>query len=353
MERKSKTIVVIPAYEPPKEFVDYAAEVSDFADCLLVVNDGSSERYDEIFNKIAEHSNVTYISYKENQGKGYALKQAFSYCVENFDSADIIVTADCDGQHKAEDIKRVAQCAKEHFGALVLGSRNFDRENVPARSRFGNKMTAKLFKFFYGVNVYDTQTGLRGFSVETSKSFVKLRGNRFEYEMQMLIDSGKDRIEILELPIETVYEQEKEGHASHFKTFRDSTRVMLTVFSNLNFYYLSSMLSALLDISIFYILSELVFADISALNTFVSTVAARVCSSLLNYTLNRNYVFRGKKKRSVIRYYILCVCQMCASYGIVFLFGNIAGGALTAVKIVGDITLGIISYQIQRCWVFK
>ena len=74
---KENLIVIIPAYEPPKEFVAYAKEVSSFAKALVVVNDGSAEKYNPIFEEIAKVDNVIYLTYEENHGKGYALKTAF------------------------------------------------------------------------------------------------------------------------------------------------------------------------------------------------------------------------------------------------------------------------------------
>ena len=82
-----KTIIIIPAYEPPQEFIEYAKQVSKHAKKLIVVNDGSSQKYDFIFEEIAAIENVKYISYRENHGKGYALKQALRYSIENFDES--------------------------------------------------------------------------------------------------------------------------------------------------------------------------------------------------------------------------------------------------------------------------
>ena len=97
------------------------------------------------------------------------------------------MTADCDVQHDVNDIERVASTAVEHKGTLVLGARNFDLPNVPKRSRAGNTNTRRIFRLLYGLKLTDTQTGLRGFSVKLAKSFLSVRGDRFEYEMNMLI----------------------------------------------------------------------------------------------------------------------------------------------------------------------
>jgi len=132
-------VVIIPAYEPPQEFVEYAREVAGFAEKVIVVNDGSSAEYNNVFEPISNIDNVHYISYAENQGKGYALKTAFQYAVDNLPEDKILVTADCDGQHTTKDILKVFKACNGHKNALVLGSRNFEQPNVPKRSKFGNK----------------------------------------------------------------------------------------------------------------------------------------------------------------------------------------------------------------------
>ena len=351
--KKEKLIVIIPAYEPPREFIDYARGVAVFAGELVVVNDGSSREYDGIFNEIQAIDNVKYITYGENHGKGYALKQAFKYCSEKYDESYVCATADCDGQHDIADIQRVAEVAFEHPSTLVLGSRDFDLPIVPKRSRAGNTNIRRIFRLLYGLNLTDTQTGLRGFSVKLAKRFLSVRGDRFEFEMDMLIYSQKNDISILEVPIKTIYPENPEEHISHFKTIKDSARIVGTVIRNLNMYILSSALSGILDVLMFFILSSVVLGNVSAINTLIATVGARVASSLLNFSLNRKYVFAGKSKKSIYRYYILWFCQLGASYGLIFLFGNVLGLPMTPMKLVGDLVLAFFSYQIQKLWVFK
>lgn len=350
---KENLIVIIPAYEPPKEFVTYAKTVSAFAKELVVVNDGSGKEFEQIFTEISSLPNVKYISYQQNGGKGFALKQAFRYCLENHCDDDIIVTADCDGQHSTEDIFKVFRAASVRSDALILGSRDFNLPNVPKRSKSGNAQMRRMFRLFYGLNIYDTQTGLRGFSVSLAKRYLEIKGDRFEYEMGMLIYSQKNDIPIAEVPIQTIYPENAAEHVSHFKTFSDSLRMLGVVLGNLNWYLLSSALSGILDIAVFFILSSVVLGELSAVNTLIAAVGARVASSLLNFSLNYKYVFEGKSKRSMLRYYILWFCQLGASYGLVFLFGNIIGWNLTVMKVIGDLILGFFSYQIQRLWVFK
>ena len=351
----NKLIVVIPAYEPMREFVDYAKTVAAFAKRLVVVNDGSGREYDGIFKKIASIENVDYISYGENRGKGYALKAAFKFCTESFSENDIIVTADCDGQHTAEDVLALYRAAIENTGALVLGARDFREEHVPKRNRFGNTFSRGLYKLLYGIKLYDTQTGLRGFNVALARKFLHLRGNRFEYELGQLIFSHKSGVKTVQIPIKTVYPGKQEEHTSHFRPIRDSMRVIGAMLSNLGFYFASSALSAAVDVGAFYLLSAVLLGDRTWYVTLVSTVVARLLSSVVNFTLNFKYVFASKDKRAVLRYYALWCVQLSFSFGIAAVFSELFGlwGIyLTVAKGFADLCLALLSYQVQRVWVF-
>jgi len=106
---------------------------------------------------------------------------------------------------KIEDIFNVYSAIKTHKNDLILGSRNFDLPNVPKKSKAGNLTTRRIFGALYGIKLYDTQTGLRGFTVGLAKHLVNVKGEHFEYEMNVLIYAKKHNIRILETPIETVY----------------------------------------------------------------------------------------------------------------------------------------------------
>lgn len=346
-------IAVIPAYEPPAFFLDYAKEIFRVVDRLIVVNDGSNSACDGIFESIGNLENTTVISYRENKGKGYALRQALQYCIENFSPDDIIVTADCDGQHIIEDVSIVCEALIKRSDSLILGSRNFTGSNVPKKSLAGNSTMRVLFSALYGINIYDTQTGLRAFSVKTAEKFVTVKGDRFEYEASVLIFAKRNQIPIREVSITTVYPADEKDHVSHFKAFSDSVRVTAVVLKNILAYVLSSSVSAIADILIFTLLISFIFPSATPFYSMLATVIARVFSSILNFTINCKTIFHGKIKQSILKYYILWLCQLCCSYGIVYIFGHTIGWHLAVVKAIGDLCLALLSYQIQCRWVFR
>ena len=366
---KQNTIVIIPAYEPPRALIDYVKDLISFgASGIVVVNDGSGKTYSKIYEEIASLDKCVVLDYGENRGKGYALKYAFEYCKKNYDESCVFVTADCDGQHLSRDVMNCASKASEHQGKLILGARNFALEQVPQRSRSGNIFTRRMFKMLYGISLSDTQTGLRAFSYSLLDELLSIKGSRFEYEMNMLIILHKKSIDIFEVPIETVYNGKSEDveKVSHFRTLQDSARVISTLFSNLGWYFVSSVISTVIELSAFYILMRLSIYwnfGVAALIALIPTVGARVISSIFNFIFNFKVVFNGKSKKSIIRYYVLWFWQLTISYGfaslLTYLFrlpagfnDNTATLLTTACKGLFDFILGMLSYQIQARWVF-
>lgn len=353
-----KIVAVIPAYEPSFLFVKYAEELLKSIPHLVVINDGSGEKYDEIFDELSKMGGCSVISYADNRGKGYALCRGFEYLKENFNDEYVFVTADCDGQHLISDLLKVAKSAFSDKSALHLGSRDFDDPSVPQRSRRGNLTTRRLFDFLYGLKLDDTQTGLRAFSYSLLPELLKIKGNRFEYEMNMLVRFKKLEIPIKETPITTVYEEKPHDveKVSHFRTLQDSFRVMAILFKNLGWYFLSSVLSALLDVAAFYFLSSFVFhGENEAIDSLLATVIARATSSILNFTLNYKFVFGGKGKLEIFKYYILWFFQLGFSYLFAFVLNSLIASKIlvTLLKGVLDLCVALASYKIQQKWVFS
>ncbi len=233
LNTNEKYVAIIPCYEPPKIVINYCKTLLENGISeIVIVNDGSSSEYDGVFNNLREFCNV--LVYKENKGKGHALKHAFLFCKNKYDNSYNFVTCDCDGQHGYKDVLKCVNASKENNNSLILGVRNFYEKNVPLRSRFGNNSTIKLFKFLYKTKISDTQTGLRAFSYSQLDFLLNIDGDRFEYEMNMLVQYAKKRKDIKEIIIETIYAKKEDDvkKRSHFKTFTDSAKVWGVLFKN-------------------------------------------------------------------------------------------------------------------------
>lgn len=349
---KRDLVVIIPAYEPRVEFIDYTDEIRAYTKEVVVIDDGSGDGFSQIFNRLCELPDVRVISYPKNRGKGYALKRGIKYCTKNHAPETVIVTADCDGQHTVEDILRVYDAAVEKREALVLGVRDFSGEDVPKRSRFGNKLSTGLFGLLFGKRISDTQTGLRAFSVLYGSELCRLKGNRFDYESSALIYTIRKKAPIIEVPIKTVYDEDSGSHSSHFKTIRDSLRVISALFRGAFLFLLSALFSCALDLTLFHILSGIKHLGKPLFGILASSLTSRVISSLFNYLMNLKLVFKGKSRLSIIKYYILALLQITASSLILQTSLSLLSVNPTVIKAIIDTILGILSYFVQNKWVF-
>lgn len=218
-----KYIILIPAYEPDEKLIDLLTTIDENIN-IIVVNDGSGKEYNKIFKEAKKYAHI--ISYEENKGKGYALKQGLSYIKNRFDNY-VVVTMDSDGQHTLNDALKLCKYAETYKDILVLGKRNWNKK-TPLRSRIGNTITRFVFDTITGINIYDTQTGLRAFSYKLIDYMLNNPGNRYEYEMNVLLNLKNSGIRYHEIPIETIYIDNNKK--SHFKTIKDSYKIYKNIF---------------------------------------------------------------------------------------------------------------------------
>ena len=348
-----KISVVVPSYQPDEKLLEVVKGLTEsgFQDIILV-DDGGGESYAPLFEKASLFSGVTVLTHPENRGKGSALKTAFAYCLKERLDCFGVVTVDGDNQHHVEDILACCEKLREKPDHIILGARDFSKKEVPLRSRFGNVLTKGVFRFACGIRITDTQTGLRAIPAKYLEVMTEIEGSRYEYETNMLLEMKARRIPFEEVPIRTIYLDENES--SHFNPLKDSLRIYRTIFA----FAASSVASSLIDLLLFYLgISLLTYMmPAGAWNIVIATAVARVCSSLFNYNMNRRKVFRNGGRNSILKYYILCVLQFAASAGLVsllaFLFPAGSFGK-TLFKALVDVFLFLLSYQIQREWVFR
>ena len=212
-----KEVILIPSFEPDNRLIELIESINKERFDIIVIDDGSGERYKDIFKKI--ENDVTLISYDKNMGKGYALKKGIQYIKENYRDNYLIVTVDSDGQHKIDDAMKLCDYVKKNLDTYVLGKRKRGK-NTPFRSMIGNSITKFVYYMVSGVNIYDTQTGLRCFSSNLTDFMLSIPGNRFEYEMNVLLSAPKSGFLLHEIEIKTIYIDKNKK--SHFKTLKDA-----------------------------------------------------------------------------------------------------------------------------------
>ena len=179
--------VVLPSLDPDEKLLAVVDGLLNVGfSHIILVNDGSKPENLHYFETAAAHPQVQLLHHPVNRGKGAALKTAFEWFLKHRPQGVGLVTVDGDNQHHPED---TLACTLEMIksGKVILGCRDFSLSHVPARSRFGNNATCAVFKIFCGMKISDTQTGLRAIPREAVEAFCQVKGDRFEYETNMLL----------------------------------------------------------------------------------------------------------------------------------------------------------------------
>jgi len=342
-----KVAVIVPAYKPTKDMIPMLERFVRETDFIpVVVNDGSGEAFDGLFSEVPE--GTVLLRHEVNRGKGAAMKTAMRHIIDKLPECTLAVTADADGQHRFEDIMKVIKVAGKNPKALVLGSRAFDGQ-IPLRSRLGNSITRQVFAAASGTPVRDTQTGLRAFDRETMKAFIKIPGERYEYEINMLLHAAQNGIQIIEETIQTVYIDD--NASSHFNPFKDSLKIYMCIFK----YIGSSLAGFAVDFVALLVLSYLTAGLGSEMSLLVSVIAARILSATVNFVLNKTVVFKSKGNWAIeiCKYAILAVFVLIANYLLLRLLNIILGWPLALSKVIVEVVLFCINFIVQGRLVYR
>ena len=360
MSDLSKISVVLPSLDPDEKLIAVVDGLLQYGfSHIILVNDGSKQENLHYFTDLAaQHPEITLLHHEVNKGKGAALKNAFRWFLANRPDAYGVVTVDGDNQHHPEDTKRCC----EHMmatGHTVLGCRDFDQADVPARSSFGNKTTSMIFKIFVGMTISDTQTGLRALPRKVMEELVDVYGDRFEYETNMLLSFKTKGIPFDEVKIRTVYIEENKS--SHFRVIHDYWRIYKLILAHFFRYTMSSVACFVVDSGMVFLLTKVLGGFLTdPLLSGISTLGARVVSSLINFFMNKKLVFQSKVStgKAMIRYYALAIPQMIVQWlinqGLYSLLGitEQQAGMRTVIHILVMCVLFLVSFTIQQRWVF-
>ena len=359
-------VLIVPSVNPDAKLLPYLKDlIKNGFQKIILIDDGSRPECKATFDYARTLPECDVLVHTVNMGKGRALKDAFNYYCQKF-SKDYsgVITVDSDGQHKAEDVRRLDAALCECPQALVLGVRNFDGPTVPFKSRFGNKLTKNIMKVLIGRAIQtggngkkevitDTQTGLRAIPNSLIPRYLTLNGERFEYETNMLIDALHSHTPVRQVEIQTVYINE--NSETHFRPVADSLAIYQLIFATFFKYILASLSAFLIDYSLYCLLIyALGFLDMKP-KIWISVSVARIASSLYNYSVNMTVVFQNHKsrKKTFFKYYTLCILQLCCSASFVYLLCQNLHFPATTAKLAVDAILFIASFQIQKNWVFR
>lgn len=338
------SVVIIPVYKPDEALVAIANKLWEYGCWIIMVDDGSGEEYQPFFDKVRDICII--LRHTENCGKGAAIKTALSYVKEEIWDSDVVGIMDCDGQHMPEDMIKLLTFAKAHRNTMVLGVRDVGRD-MPLKSRLGNLITRKVFRFVSGLEISDTQTGLRAFSLDLLPQLLSVEGDRYEYEMNVLMALTKADIPIEEVRVHTIYRDGSNSN-SHFRVVRDSIRIYKDILK----FTLSSFSSFIVD----YLLFSILMASLPHTAGWVlaANILARAVSAFYNYSMNCRFVFYTKRNvGTAVHYFALAVFILIMNNLILEMLVQGFRFSVYPAKLLTECLLFFLSWLIQNTVIFK
>jgi glycosyltransferase involved in cell wall biosynthesis len=225
--------VLIPTYNNAKTLGKTIEDVAHFTRNIVIVNDGCTDETEKV---IGAYPFLQSISYPDNKGKGWAIRQGFSHA---FDLGyDYAITIDSDGQHFAKDLPSFVAKLKSDGPAIIVGARNMRQDSVPRKSSFGHKFSNFWFWFETGIRLPDTQSGYRLYPLNPLNE-IHFYCKKYEFEIEVMVRAAWKGIPIHSIPVGVYYPPAAE-RISHFRPFKDFARISIlnTILVFLTLFYI-------------------------------------------------------------------------------------------------------------------
>lgn len=222
-----KTAIIIPAYNAGKQLKNVIQSMPKNINKndVIVVDDGSKDDTYEI----AKSLGVVVLKHEKNMGYGAAQKTAYNYTIKK--NYGIVIMIHADGQHDPKNIVDFTDLIENKGFDVVTGTRfkggSALKDGMPLKKVIGNRLLTSIVRLFTGLKVSETHNGYRAYSIKALKSmdFVG-NSNKFEFDTEILLQAKSNKFKIGEIPIKTVYKDEK----SHLNIYSYGTRILKVVF---------------------------------------------------------------------------------------------------------------------------
>ncbi len=199
-------LVCIPAYNEEKTIGDIIERSLQFADKVIVCNDGSTDNT----VKIAKEKGAQIINHKKNLGYGAAIISLFEEARKQ--NAEIMITLDGDGQHNPVQIPTLVNALTENNVDVVIGSRFLDKStNSPGYRKTGIKIITSASNFGTNFKVSDSQSGFRAYS-KNAIDAIHPTEEGMSVSTEILLKASNKGLSVAEVPITISYEGDTSTH---------------------------------------------------------------------------------------------------------------------------------------------
>ena len=264
-----KITVGLPAYNEEKNIAKIIVQLKKVADQIIVCDDGSTD----LTSRIAESLGAIVIKHPKNLGYGSAIRDIFLKAREI--NAELLVTIDADGQHKIEDIEKVAKPVVDGQADVSIGSRFLDKhDNAPKYRKLGINIITKVTNSSLSEKITDAQSGFRAYNNKVLQGLTP-SDSGMGISTEILIKSSNLGFKIAEVPTEIQYEGDtsSQNPVSHGTGVLLSTLKYISIERPLRFYGIPSFILFAIGFAFTFFATQY-YAEVGRLNTNLTLIAA-------------------------------------------------------------------------------
>ncbi len=219
--------IAIPAYNEAATIRALALKALALCPRVIIVDDGSTDTT----ARQLEGLPVTLLRQPSNRGKADALRRAFTEALGH--NAPCVVTLDGDGQHDPADASALLRAWRQHPDRLIVGSRLHDKANFPPARYRANRFACFWISWAAGHPIADSQSGMRVYPADAMAIATagRVRGDRFTFESEILIEAADHGIRTLAVAIPGRYPPN--ARPSHFRPVVDIAKIVVMVATRL------------------------------------------------------------------------------------------------------------------------
>ncbi len=216
----SRIAALVPCYNPGELCRPVFEALPRYVDRVVAVDDASTDATPAILRELG----VDTLRHEVNRGKGAALLTGFDHLLAD-PCWDAVVTLDSDGQHRPEDIPRLAAELSDPNVGIVVGSRMGEPGAMPLQRLLANRLSSGLISFVAGQKIPDSQSGFRLHRrALLEKIRPRLSGMGYEMETEILIYASWEGFSVLPVSIPSIYTQDA-SRKSRYRPLADSRRI--------------------------------------------------------------------------------------------------------------------------------
>ncbi|MEO1618539.1 MAG: glycosyltransferase family 2 protein [Planctomycetota bacterium] len=217
MTKNETWLAALPVFNEVEYVDEILDQVVQYADHVLVVDDGSTDGTAE---RLAARSEIQVIRHAKNRGYGAALQTAFDFTIENGFAG--VVTLDCDGQHQPKRIPAFIDMARS--ADIVSGSRylhQFEGDDAPPEERMliNRRITADLNRRL-GLRLTDSFCGFKAYRSEALERF-EITDTGYAMPLQLWVQAAEAGLRVVEMAVPLIYldlERSFGGSLDHAQT---------------------------------------------------------------------------------------------------------------------------------------